>query len=115
MTRGQKFQDVIDQALSDPGFAATLGAAALAAQDSGVGSEKWIALVNPFARNAQDLAELTTLTSESGSCTVPTSFLLQTVSTVQCTMTTTNTTTSYFCPEPKGSSKSRQKRKSKKG
>ena len=114
MSRAQNFQDVINEALANPAAAATLKANALAAHKSGVGSAKWIKLVTPFATNAKELAELTTLTSESGTCTVPTSYLLQAASTVLCTTTTTTTTTSYFCPEGSGGSKSRQRAKTKK-
>ena len=101
-TRAERLLNVINDALTSTVRADQLRTTVLAAQQSSVGSQPWIDLVTLFARNEQELTELSTLSAAGGGtflcCTVPTSYLLNTVSTVACTTTTTNTTTSYFCP-----------------
>ena len=99
-TRAARLQNVINDALTSTVKADQLRAMALAAQQSCIGSQPWIDFVNLFATNDQELSELSTLKSAGAFtfCTVPTTHLLNAVSTVECTTTTTHTTTTYFCP-----------------
>ena len=95
-----KLQDVINQALSDPIFAEELRVKAVQAFRDDVGSDAWEDFMQPFARDAAELACLRTLTSGDPNvdCTTGTRLTLTTTSTFACTMTTTTTTLSYFCP-----------------
>jgi hypothetical protein len=114
ITRFEKLQQVIAQALTNPIFAEELRVKAAEAQSAGVGTDEWEALVSPFARNPTELAALRMLRSpERGiACTPTTSYILNAGSTVVCTLTTTTTTTSFFCPQAETTSKAKSKRKS---
>jgi hypothetical protein len=95
-----KLQDVIDRALTDEDFAAELKQKALAGQQAGRGTTDWGAFVEYFADGPDQLANFTTLTDPNDpECTLTTCLLLNAVSTVNCTLTTTTMTASIFCGE----------------